>query len=111
VLTHGGLSQGQDLDNFAADAVIDGLQVLYDPKPGRMPQRFADVGKSLVIQGRFNLLIHGRFRFVGAGPCLFIVDRRYTIEYLLSTVGFPLITKRSNYRFLWVKPFINQGNN
>jgi hypothetical protein len=43
VLTHGGLSQGQDLDNFAADAVIDGLQVLYDPKPGRMPQRFADV--------------------------------------------------------------------
>jgi hypothetical protein len=80
VLTHGGLSQGQDLDNFAADAVIDGLQVFDDPNPGWMPQRLANLGKAQVIHSRFNLLIHGRFRFVSAESCLLIVDRRYTIE-------------------------------
>jgi hypothetical protein len=44
--------------------MIDGFQVFDDSNPGRMPQRFADSGNASIIQGRFNLLIHGRSRFV-----------------------------------------------
>ena len=74
VLTPCGLSQGQDLDNFVADEIINGLQVFDDPNPGRMPQRFAILGKTLVTQGRCNLLSHRRFGFVDSG-CALSIDR------------------------------------
>jgi hypothetical protein len=70
MLAHGGLGQRQNLDDLATNAPIDGLEVLNDPDPGRVPQGFAYSGKGSGIQYCFSALIHGFVRFdnkAGAG--------------------------------------------
>jgi hypothetical protein len=63
MLAHGGLGQGQDLNDLSADALVNGLEVLDDPNPCGMSQRLADTGEGAGIKEGFIVLVHKWFRF------------------------------------------------
>ncbi|VTR68487.1 hypothetical protein DESC_700243 [Desulfosarcina cetonica] len=60
------LRQREDLNDLPANALVDRLEISHDSNPGRVSQRFADVGEGFgilrcVVQWRHPLIVIRRY--------------------------------------------------